>query len=507
MLRLRVPFGALIAFALAQSVPAPVQAGASRVPDAVKQHSGEDTAETDKLISDYIEHLHRRRFDDALATVEQLTPDKPTREGRAILSAMRAGALLGLKKDTEALELFRRAVSDAPSVEFISTVQFIAGAMAKRPEVALEALDRMLGRFPDAVHDLDRVTVYYVLRMEPKDQLERNDDRTLRLVRSGFDRDDGDGLTFEAVEILHKRGDIAGATDLLQYIDDPDLIKDLLVRKRFAALWPAVEAMAGPHLEKVRNLSISKAKNAYAAAPTDTQKLHYLVYALRYAGHLDEAIALKSKLPATSAAMADADEETGWAVNHVALALFSAGRPDEADQLFVLLNDAPMTGGRWRVSTKINRLELLVSGGRFAQALPLLDLTEASARDDGNDYARQLVRAYKYCAMSGLGRADEAAKLLPDLMKHAADARSPTIDGLLCAGKLDEAEKFTLVSVAEDAFESAFVRNLQRDRFTSDKLSTWARGWKALRQGPAIAKEFERLGRDMPEAFLSPNPE
>ena len=159
------------------------------------------------------------------------------------------------------------------------------------------------------------------------------------------------------------------------------------------------------------------------------------------------------------------------------------------------------------MSTKINRLELLVSGGRFAQALPLLDLTEASARDDGNDYARQLVRAYKYCAMSGLGRADEAAKLLPDLMKHAADARSPTIDGLLCAGKLDEAEKFTLVSVAEDAFESAFVRNLQRDRFTSDKLSTWARGWKALRQRPAIAKEFERLGRDMPEAFLSPNPE
>lgn len=501
MLRLLVPFGALIAIAAAQNVPAPVRASAS-----LAQQPEEKTPDINELIEEYLEHLDRRRFEDALVTAGQISPDKLNRQGVAIVSAMRAGALLGLKKDEESLRLFRQADSDAPNVEFISTVQFIAGAMANKPEVALEALDRMIGRFPDAVRSLDRITVYYVLRREPKDQQKRNDDRTIGLAQLGFDGDEGDSLTFEAVEILLKRGDIAGATDLLQYIDEPQLIKDLLVRKRFAALWPAVEARAGPHLENVRNSSTSKARIAYDAEPADTQKLHFLVYALRHAGRLDEAIALSSKLPATSEAMAAADEQMGFAVNHVALSLYSAGRPDEADQLFALLNNAPMTSGRWRVSTKINRLMLLVGAGKVAQALPLLDDTEASARDDGNDYARQLVRAFKYCTMSGLGKTDEAAKLLPELMNHAEDARSATIDGLVCAGKVDEAEKFALVSLANDDFESSFVGQLQSNRFKSDNPSVWEKGWKALRQRPAIAKEFERLGRDMPEAFRPENP-
>lgn len=505
MLRLLVPFGALFAIAAAQIVPAPVRASASLVPGPVAPQLEEATADPDELFSNYLEQLTDHRFDDALVTAGQFSPDKMDRNGTAIALAMRAGALLGLNKDQDAKDLFRQADTEAPSVEFISVVQFVSGAMANRPEFALDALDRMIRRFPDAIHNLDVVTVYYVLRREPKDQQKRNDDRTVSLAQLGFDGDDGDGLTFEAVEILHKRGDRAGATDLLRYIDDPQLVEDLLVRKRFAALWPAVEAIAGPHLEKVRNSSTSKARNAYAAAPTDTKKLHFLVSALRFAGFLDEAIALRSKLPSTSAAMAAADMQMGYAVNHVALALYSAGRPDDADQLFALLNDAPMADGRWRVTTKINRLELLVGSGKFARAVPLLDVTEASARDDGNDYARQLVRNYRFCTLSGAGKSDEAAKLLPEVMSHADDARSATIDGLVCAGKLDEAEKLALASLVSESFETSFVRQLQRARFKIDDPSIWAKGWQALRQRPAIAKEFKRLGRDMPEAFQPPD--
>jgi hypothetical protein len=106
--------------------------------------------------------------------------------------------------------------------------------------------------------------------------------------------------------------------------------------------------------------------------------------------------------------------------------------------------------------------------------------------------------------LSGLGRADEAAKLLQDVMKHAGDARAATIDGLVCAGKLDEAEKFVLASLEYDDFESSYIRELQHSRFTSENPSVWAKGWMALRQRPAIVREFERLGRDMPEVLLPP---
>ena len=492
--------GALIAISAPANSPPPTSSAAAEQPVAAEASDGET------LLSHYMDQLYGRRFDEALATAKKLSPDKTNRQAMAIVSAMRAGALLGLNQDSQSLKLFREADSGAPQLEFISVVQFISGLVTDKPAVALEAIDRMIARFPDTLRSLDAETVFYVLRKKPKDQQQRNDDRTVGLAQLGFGGDDGDFLTADAVEILIKRGDLAGATDLLQYIDEPRVIEDLLTRRRFSVIWPKVEAMAGPHLENVRNSVVEKAQRAYEAAPTDTRKLSDLANALRHAGRLDAAIALRAKLPATPAGMAAADEHMGWAVNYVALALHSAGRSDEADKLFALLNDAPMKGGSWRVSMKINRLELLVADGKFSQALPLLDVTEASAKDGGNDYARQLVRRLRYCALSGLGKADEAAKLLPDIMKRAEDARAATIDGLVCAAKFDEAEKLALTSLASSDFESSFVRSLQHTPLTDDDPSVWSQGWQELRKRPAIAKEFERLGRDMPPALTPPPP-
>ena len=136
----------------------------------------------------------------------------------------------------------------------------------------------------------------------------------------------------------------------------------------------------------------------------------------------------------------------------------------------------------------------------------MLDLTEASAKEDGNDYARQLVRRLRYCTMSGLGRKDEAAKFLPEMLKHAEDAPGPTIDGLICAGELDQAEKLALESLKKSVFEASFVRSMQARSLTSDDPSVWGGGWAELRKRPAIAKEFDRLGRDMPEHLVPPEP-
>src|SRR5205085_174392 len=81
--------------------------------------------------------------------------------------------------------------------------------------------------------------------------------------------------------------------------------------------------------------------------------------------------------PDSSAAMSSADEQMGWAVNNVALAMHQAGRGADADALFALLNEAPAENAGWRVSMIINRLELLVSDGKFDEAARLLDTTEA----------------------------------------------------------------------------------------------------------------------------------
>src|SRR6185369_13356802 len=160
----------------------------------------------------------------------------------------------------------------------------------------------------------------------------------------------------------------------------------------------------------------------------------------------------------------------------------------------------------WRVSMKINRLELLVEDGKFEKALPLI---EPTAKTEGSPYADQLVRRLRYCTLSSLGRKDEAAKYLPDLMKHAADAPGPTIDGLLCGGDLDKAEQVALDTLGSKdkaaGFEKDFIRRLQAHRLTSDDPSVWQGRWQELRAKPAIKQAFDRLGRDLPPEFLLPD--
>lgn len=487
------------------------QPAADFVPAMAVQHTettkpAAPQSETDKLFDTYFEQFYARKYAEALATTSKFDADELSNEGLAVIKAMRGAALVGLKRDKEAIKLFAEADIAAPSMVLVSTLQYEAGLYADNFALSAEALDRMIARMPDAVRDLSVDGVHYFLRNEPGGQERRNEDRRVALARLGFGGSSaaGDYFTAGAVNILMKRGDLAGATELLPHIDEPQLIENLLIQRRFSSLWPTLEAQAGPHLEKVRASAVASAERDYASAPESAEKLQQFINALRLSGRHDRAIALRAKLPTTAQGMSSAEEDIGWAVNNVALALHEAGRADEADKLFALLNDAPMENDDWRVSMKINRLELLVADGKYDRALPLV---EPTAKVPGSPYAQQLVRRLRYCTLSGLGRKDESAKLLPDLLAHAKDAPGPTIDGLICAGEFEQAEKVALAALKDDSFHEDFIRQLQAHPLTSDDPSVWAKGWQLLRKRPAIAAEFDRLGRDMPAEFLPASPE
>lgn len=466
------------------------------------------------MIASYYRDFDARDFEAALSDIEDLSPDPSNREGRALVAALRASALLGLKRENEAQNLIAQIDQLSPKNPKARAALFAGALIAHRFDVAADSIDQLVARFPDAARDLDWHAVRYLLANEPKGQQRRNEDRRIALARIGYGGDTSIGhwRAEDAVRILAKRGADKEAGELLANVKDPQLFEDMLVLKRYSALWPRLAEVGGRHLAKVRSDSLASAERAYLAAPDDMEKLQGYVDALSHAGRLNEAIALTSKLPQTPEAMAKADEKTGWVVNAIAGALDEAGRIDEGDRLFAMLNDPPRTHAGWRVNMMINRLEYLVAAGRFQKAATLVDATAESARNDGTDYARQLVRRLRYCILSSTGRKDEAAQGLPDLLKHADDALQPTVEGLLCAGDVDRAEQFVLNALKapdEDKrewFEQQFVRALQPVPLAEDDPSVWANNWKKLRQRPAIAAAYRKLGRDLPAEFLAQRP-
>lgn len=453
----------------------------------------------------YQQALSTGQYKEALAIANRLKPEADQLEGRGFVAGMRGAALIGLKRADDARKQLDEAHRLSPQDPTPTLLSLVAALSTDQPVVGSDMFDRLVARFPDVVRTLESELVWHVLRTAPKTDATRNDDRRIALARLGWGGDlpAADWMALDAIKVLMKRKDTAGAAELLRYVDEPQVIENLLIQKPFEALWPQLEAHAGPQLAKVRASAVAAAHKIYDAAPDDSEALATLANALRHSGQLDDAIALRAKLPATSQAMALADEQTGWAVNNIALALHEAGRADDADALFASLNDAVMPQEHWRVSMKINRLELLVKDGKFARAMPLI---EPTARIQGSPYADQLVRRLRFCTLVNSGQAPEAAKRRAEMMKYARDAYHATVDGLLCAGDLDAAEALVLEAASEDDFSGDLVRSLQPVSLTSDDPSIWTDRWQALRKRPRIAALYERLGRDMPERLVVPRP-
>ena len=477
---------------------APATAAVQSGPDEASKSSGEDDA-----LEIYFRQLNGRDFEAALKTAEGLRRNAALREFHPYLDAMRGAALLGLERLPESAAAFRTAREADPKDWGIELLRFESGIMTRQETVALEALDRLIAIAPDEVRELNEELVYYFLRNKELGTEKERDDRRIALARLGFGgrQISGDYLASSAIDVLIERRDFDAATDLLRYVDDPEIIRGMLVQKRYSSLWPQLENMAGDRLERVRASSVASAEHAYAENPSDDY-LQNLANAYRHASRSNDAIALESKLPATPAQMAAMTEEMGWAFNHVALAYSDLQKIDQADSVFARLNNASLEKARWRVSMIINRLEVLVQEGRYEQAARLLDATWKSAEDDGSPYARQLVRRLRYCTMIGLGRTEEAESGFQEMMQHAEDARHATIDGLLCGGKDAEAEDLILANVDKEDFQKDFILSLQPQPMSSSDPSKWEKQWRRLRDRPSIAASYERIGRDLPARFL-----
>jgi len=449
-------------------------------------------------IDGYLKQLGAKQFKAALGTVEGLERSAGNPDGGRMIGAiLRSAVAAAQKHDDDARRLLEQAEPLLTKSPEVMTLAIPAYSVANRPDLVGLTLDRLIARAPDIVRGFTPDFISFVLRNtgEPQATL---DQRKVALAQMGFGGADGDWITAGAIGILVQRGDWTGAGDLLRYVDSPRDVEDLLIQRRFAPLWPRLEAQAGPGLANSRESSVREARQLLESAPKDDRSLPRMIEALRYAGRYDEAIALLTRLPQTPGDMAKADEQVGWAVNDLALVLHDAGRKEEADSWFSRLNSGSKPD--WKISMLINRVELLVGDGKYAQALPLIEEAQTVR---GSPYAEQLLRRLRYCSLVRLGRPADAAKLRGDLMAHAKDARAATVDGLICAGEADAAEQMVLANLGDDDFQEDVIRGLQQVPLTADDPSVWD-GWQVLRQRPAVAAAFARLGRDLPAGLRLP---
>lgn len=404
---------------------------------------------------------------------------------------------MGLKRKDEA----RRSFEDANKLwsdPYSLRIQLVSGLSTNNMDMVGTALSHMLAQFPNEVRKFDFEMLQWLVREDSKSTTSEAQDRLISLARLRYPADDshGDYIAYLAMKALLKRGQAADAAAMLPYVKDPSVFQALLIEKRYSALWSDAGKVAGPQMLTVQAASVDRAQKRYDENPTDTDALSQLAFALEGADRHEEIVALRERLPSI---VDGVDEHTGWLFDSVARALYETGRGDEGDKVYSILNESPALPDSWRVSMKINRIHYLVSTGKFDRAIPLL---EGSEKLPGSPYAMQLIRRMKYCALNGVGRKDEAARILPDILAHQKDSYDTAIEALFCAGQFDQAEKLTLEALSDEDFQSSFVAYMQPSPLGREMRSIWSDGWDQLRKRPSLVKEFERLGRPMPKEFL-----
>lgn len=453
------------------------------------------------------------RFDDgdtegALKRLDKyIRTPRPAIE-RAEAEILRGYVLLNLDREEEALAAYGAAARILPDNPAVLTLQFDQALVAGYPDTGEAALSRLIDAFPETVREMAHTDIHSLLRaFRDRDEDQRADALIVRLAGIGFGNwEVRPWLAMTAARLLLARGEVDEATSLIGPIASREVLETALVQKQFAQLWPALEAQAGSHMERAETAAILRAERRLAEKLGDVVEQRGLVRALREARRFDEAERAVGDFAATPESMRQIDEDGGWLVDDHARLLHEAGRKEEAYRRYAAMRAIDIEEKPWLINMVINRISRLVGDRRFAEAEPLLAEAPALAEKYGSPYAQQLVRKLKVCAAQGLGRRSEAEALGAELMKHADDAPMATIDGLVCLDRLAEAEE-RVIAVLGDAEDSEYaIMALQPATPDGDEPSLWTEIWTRLRDRPAVAAAFGKVGRDLPESMRPPSP-
>lgn len=304
---------------------------------------------------------------------------------------------------------------------------------------------------------------------------------------------DAESANFDRVKLL--AGELRGPYPFLE----------LLANKTLEPVWPELEEIAGPNLQKIADADVVQKETEFRANPTDREAFQFYAHALHFAGKFEQAIALVRTIDQRPKAMLKATEDDLWAMNIEAYALDSLGRPSEAEAVFDAMAALPFEGERksWLVNFVINRASRLVGFGQWQKGLDASMLAHRITEQSGSPYAKMLVRKARICALVNLNRKAEAASLLVEAYERREDGYASAARAYLCAGDDDKAAAIVLEALNNPDRRDDMAQDLQpRDFEIFYAPETLPDLRDRLRSRPEIDAAFNKIARDLPERLI-----
>lgn len=277
-------------------------------------------------------------------------------------------------------------------------------------------------------------------------------------TEDGHDQVDNDWALVRA-ELAADDGDMTRAGAVLDRASSLHVLLAVAQDKRFAPLWPQLEAAGRFDWKAVLEADLARVEEQSRREPANLKRIAYRVDHLRSLGRRDEAIALGGDYVGRlqrGEAFDDAELSGPMLVVIQAAALSEVGRFDEADAALV----KPVAQDKLTQSTA--RAALLLALDRPAEVLKVVDAADTAI---ASPFGLMWLDELRACARHQLGDEGAAGKALDKLRKAWRDNPYALSGALLCTGRDDEAAQL-------------MIRRLRDPALRGDAL-------KAFRDGPA----------------------
>ncbi|MFC3711067.1 hypothetical protein ACFOMD_00700 [Sphingoaurantiacus capsulatus] len=449
------------------------------------------------------------QLEPALALIDEglAVRPEPGRE-RGGLLYMQALLLSDLRRPAEAVTAIDAAAAMLPDRPELRLMQAQVQLRAGQAEAASRTVVYMADAFPAGLTKIDEPWLSQLLReLEGPAKEELRFDLLMALSSRGYagrgTPGAADWMYDDAILGLLKRDRLDEAKAMAAKFVDSSALVRMLVDRRYAKLWPAIEAKAGPRAAKAIAAEVAAVEAAYRAKPQDYETVAAYLAALRGVGRVGEAVTVSTPFAADMAKVEAGGEDAFWVINEHAYALAAAGRVDEADAAFAKLLAMDLAKNPALITMAINRGSLLTSYGRPAAALAVAEWVTAKGDRATTGFGLMWVAATRACALKALD--DPGATAALGMLTADPKINYPAATmALLCADRLDEAEKLVLARLEDPARRGGMLLAFQDFEQDAPGGATFraalAAKLLAIRDRPAVRKAIARHGRILPIA-------
>lgn len=343
----------------------------------------------------------------------------------------------------------------------------------------------------------------WLQRLEYINDVRGRDQLILALVKSGYtDAHSGYAGTLarEAIRSLLKSGDDRGAATLLTLFLDPQPGLQMIVGKRYEAIWPDIERWAGGDLHVQRAASIAAAKAVFDRDHENAEGRFAYSEALINAGYFDDAHTLYTQILDDHTKWGDENEVAADAAAGTARLLIIQGRSEESIAVRSrVIAISPPNKYPYVVNLLLNQAAALMELGRLEEAAKLIDETvEKDGRAEPDNLgggAPLWFDAVRSCINHDRAA---AAKVADSRIMNLAAYRLT----LSCKGDVAGLTASVINELSQPDYKDELVYRLRLYQIDGIKLNFPSdRAWSAVAKSPALAARLDALSRPIPPIY------